>query len=74
MRIAGRRRRTADRQQARRYQDKAVAKLLDLKKRRRMPALIWLQRRAVNRMTIDASHTTLLMVGALESPKEEDEP
>jgi len=53
---------------------RAIAKLLDLRKDRRMPALIWLCRGSVNRMRIDASHSTLLKVGSSESEKEEDEP
>ena len=60
--------------------DKAVdsnteAKARALMNDRRMPALIWLQSGSVNRLMIDASHTTLLKVGSSElEKKEEDEP
>jgi len=45
----------------------AKAKARALMNDRRMPALIWRRRRSVNRMVIDASHTTLLKVGSSES-------
>jgi hypothetical protein len=51
----------------------AKAKPRVLMRDRHMPALIWRRRRSVNRLAIDAYHTTLLKVESSELPKEEDE-
>ena len=52
----------------------AQAKARALMKDHRMPALIWRRHGSVNRLVIDASHSTLLKIGSSESHKEEDEP